>query len=73
MKKAKIKVGFAIDEEIIKELDFMVEFSRPPGQPIRAGGRHTRGLLQEPRELMEKARKLLIMRRKGLIEEEPSS
>jgi len=68
MKGAKIKVGFAIDEEIIKELDVMVESSR--------GLQASRSELvdailavffKSQEKPMEKARKLLIMRRKGLI------
>jgi len=68
VKGVKVKVGFAIDEEIVKKLDFIVDSS---------------GYLQTNRsELVdailaaffkgqdkpvERARELLIMRRKGLI------
>lgn len=68
MKGAKIKVGFAIDEEIIKELDFMVESSRD----LQASRSELVDAIlavffKSQEKPMEKARKLLIMRRKGLI------
>jgi len=68
MKEAKIKVGFAIDEEIIKELDFMVESSRD----LQASRSELVDAIlavffKSQEKTMEKARKFLIMRRKGLI------
>lgn len=68
MKRAKIKVGFAIDDKIVKELDSIVESS---GYLKASRSEFVDAILaaffkgqKKPRE---KARSLVIMRRKGLI------
>jgi len=68
MKGAKIKVGFAIEEEIVRELDSVVKFSRD----LQASRSELVDAIlavffKNQEKPVEKARKLLIMRRKGLI------
>lgn len=67
MKRAKIKVGFAIAGEIIKDLDFIAkssEYQVSRSEPVDA---ILTAFFKGQEKPMEKARKLLIMRRKGLI------
>jgi hypothetical protein len=68
MKKAKIKVRFAIAGEIIKDLDFIAKSSEylqvSRSEPVDA---ILTAFFKGQEKPMEKARKLLIMRRKGLI------
>lgn len=68
MKVVKIKVGFAIDEEIIKELDSVAEASRDR-QTSRSElvDAILAAFFNNQEKPVEKARKLLIMRRKELI------
>ncbi len=68
MKVVKIKVGFAIDEEIIKELDSAAESSRDL-QTSRSElvNAILAAFFNSQERPVEKARKLLIMRRKKLI------
>ena len=68
MKGAKVKVGFAIEEEIVRELDSVVKFSRD----LQASRSELVDAIlavffKNQEKPVEKARKLLIMRRKGLI------
>jgi len=68
MKRAKIKVGFVVEEEIVSELDSVVKCSRDlqtsrsePVDSILAA------FFNKQEKPVDTARKLLIMRRKGLI------
>ena len=68
MKGAKIKVGFAIDEEIIKELDSVAESSRDlQASRSELVDAILAAYFNSQERSVEKARKLLIMRRKELI------
>jgi len=68
MKVVKIKVGFAIDEEIIKDLDSVVESSRDL-QTSRSElvDAILAAFFNSQESPVEKARKLLIIRLKELI------
>jgi len=68
MKRAKFKVGFAIDGEIVKELDSMVDSSSDlqisRSELVDA---ILAAFFNSQKRPVEKARKLIIMRRKSLI------
>ena len=68
MKGAEIKVGFAIGEEIVKELDSVVKCSKDL-QTIRLElvDAMLAAFFNKQERSVAKARKLLVMRRKGLI------
>lgn len=68
MKGAKIKVGFAIEEEIVRELDFVVKSSRDlQASRSELVDAILAAIFKRQEKTVEKARKLLVMRRKGLI------
>jgi len=68
MKGAKIKVGFAIEEEIVRELDSVVKSSRDlQASRSELVDAILAAFFKRQEKSVEKARKLLIMRRKGLI------
>ena len=68
MNKAKVKVGFSIDEKIVRELDSIVESS---GYLQASRSEFVDAILaaffKGQDRPVEKARRLLIMRRKDLI------
>ena len=68
MRGAKIKVGFAIDGKIIKELDFIVKSSKylqvSRSEIVNA---ILAAFFKGQEKPVEKARRLLIIRRNGLI------
>ena len=68
MKGVKVKVGFAIDKEIVKELDSIVESSEylqtNRSELVDA---MLVAFFKGQDKPAEKARRLLTMRRKGLI------
>jgi len=68
MKGAKIKVGFAIEEEIVKELDSVVKCSKDlKTSRSELVDAILAAFFNKQEKPVEKARKLLIIRRKGLI------
>ena len=68
MREAKIKVGFVVEEEIVKELDSVVKCSKDL-QTIRLElvDAMLAAFFNKQGRSVAKARKLLVMRRKGLI------
>jgi len=68
MKGAKIKVGFAVKEEIVKELDSVAKCSKDLNTSrSELVDAILAAFFNKQEKPVEKARKLLIMRRKGLI------
>lgn len=68
MKRAKFKAGFAIEEEIVKELDLIVKSSRDlQASRSELVDAILAAFFKSQKKPVEKARKLLIMRRKELI------
>jgi len=68
MKRAKIKVGFAIEEEIVKELDAIVKCSKDlKTSRSELVDAILAAFFNKQEKPVEKTRKLLIIRRKRLI------
>jgi len=68
MKSGKVKVGFSIDEEIVKQLDSVVERSGYL-QTIRSElvDAILAAFFKTQNKPLEKGRSLIILRRKGKI------
>jgi len=68
MKRDKVKVGFAVDEEIVKRLDSVVESSRDL-QTSRSelADAILAAFFKAQEKPLEKGRRLIILRRKGKI------
>ena len=68
MKSGKVKVGFSIDEETVKQLDSILERSRSL-QISRSelADAILTAFFKTQEKPLEKMRKLLILRRKGKI------
>ena len=68
MKRGKVKVGFSIDEEIVKQLDSVVESS---GYLQTSRSELVDAILaaffKGQEKPLEKGRRLIILRRKGKI------